>query len=78
MPVEVTRSEGSGSGDGGEVVIEAAARPGDHVRPAGEDIESGQEVFPAGTVLASDRGERRSVACSGRTGISRRGVTIAA
>jgi molybdopterin molybdotransferase len=47
VPVEVTAAL-----DGGRRVrIEAAARPGDHVRPAGEDLAPGQEVFPAGTVL---------------------------
>ncbi|HZQ28719.1 MAG TPA: gephyrin-like molybdotransferase Glp, partial [Acidimicrobiales bacterium] len=37
--------------DGTTVVIEATAEPGDHVRPAGEDVPAGAEVFPAGTVL---------------------------
>jgi molybdenum cofactor synthesis domain-containing protein len=37
--------------DGAEVVIEQAARPGDHLRHPGEDIAVGQEVFPARTVL---------------------------
>ena len=37
--------------DGRAVTIEVAAHEGDHVRPAGEDIAAGQEVFPAGTVL---------------------------
>jgi molybdenum cofactor synthesis domain-containing protein len=45
VPVEVTEA------DGDEVEIKEAARPGAHVRPAGEDIAVGQEVFPAGTVL---------------------------
>jgi molybdenum cofactor synthesis domain-containing protein len=43
--VEVT------SVDGDDVLIRQAARPGDHVRAAGEDIAPGQEVFAAGTVL---------------------------
>jgi molybdopterin molybdotransferase len=37
--------------DGDEVVIEVAAQAGDHVRLAGDDIQPGQEVFPAGTEL---------------------------
>jgi molybdenum cofactor synthesis domain-containing protein len=38
--------------DGGRsVLISRPARAGDHVRPAGEDIAAGQEVFPVGTVL---------------------------
>jgi molybdopterin molybdotransferase len=37
--------------DGDSVVIEQAANPGDHFRPAGEDLQPGQEVFTAGTVL---------------------------
>ncbi len=43
--VERTRTEGA------EVVVEEAARPGDHLRQPGEDIAAGQEVFPARTVL---------------------------
>jgi molybdenum cofactor synthesis domain-containing protein len=35
----------------GTVVVEAEARPGDHVRRAGDDLRAGQVVFPAGTVL---------------------------
>ena len=38
------------AGEGG-VVIQSVARPGDHVRRAGEDLAAGQEAFPAGTVL---------------------------
>ena len=38
--------------DGGAtVVVHAAARPGDHVRAAGDDLSPGQEVFPALTEL---------------------------
>jgi molybdenum cofactor synthesis domain-containing protein len=37
--------------DGGTVVIEAEARPGEHVRPPGEDVAVGDEVFSEGTVL---------------------------
>ena len=43
--VERTHTEGA------EVVIEAAARPGDHLRQAGEDVAPGQEVFAPRTVL---------------------------
>ena len=38
---------------GDDVVIERAASAGDHLRPAGEDIAPGQEVFPARTVLTA-------------------------
>jgi molybdenum cofactor synthesis domain-containing protein len=44
--VEVTET------DEDEVLVRAPARPGEHVRPAGEDIAAGQEVFPAGTALS--------------------------
>jgi molybdenum cofactor synthesis domain-containing protein len=44
--VEMTRTEGD------HVVIERAAAPGDHVRPAGGDLARGDAVFTAGTVLA--------------------------
>jgi molybdenum cofactor synthesis domain-containing protein len=44
--VEVTAT------DGEDVKVLAPARPGEHVRPAGEDIAAGQEVFPAGTALS--------------------------
>ena len=37
-------------GDDG-VLVQQAAHPGDHVRPAGSDLADGQLVFPAGTVL---------------------------
>jgi molybdopterin molybdotransferase len=38
--------------DGGRsVLVSQPARVGDHIRPAGEDIAAGQEVFAAGTVL---------------------------
>ena len=43
--VELTRSEGS------LVELLAAAPPGNHVRPAGDDLQPGTEVFPAGTTL---------------------------
>jgi molybdopterin molybdotransferase len=43
--VETTSTEGA------DVLITAPAQAGVHVRPAGEDIQAGQEVFPAGTVL---------------------------
>ena len=47
VPVERTTA----AEDGASVVIEQAARPGDHVRGVGEDVMPGQEVFPAFTVL---------------------------
>lgn len=39
--------------DGDAVLVQQAAKVGDHVRPAGGDIEVGQLVFPAGTVLSA-------------------------
>jgi molybdopterin molybdotransferase len=45
--VEHTVSEDGGS----RVRVERRVEPGEHVRPAGDDIAPGQEVFPAGTVL---------------------------
>ncbi len=45
--VERTRLEA----DGTVVVIEDALAPGTNVRPAGEDISPGDEVFSAGTLL---------------------------
>jgi molybdopterin molybdotransferase len=46
--VERTRTDGNGD----VVVIEQAAREGDHVRRAGDDLQPGQVVVDAGTVLA--------------------------
>ena len=43
--VETTRSEGD------TVWVAAPARPGEHVRPAGDDLAAGQDVFAAGAVL---------------------------
>ena len=37
--------------DGTSVVVVETVTPGQHVRPAGEDLRPGQEVFPAGTPL---------------------------
>jgi molybdenum cofactor synthesis domain-containing protein len=39
------------STDGEDVLVSDPAAAGEHVRRAGEDIEAGQEVFGAGTVL---------------------------
>ena len=39
------------SPDGDGVLIRAAARVGDHIRPAGGDVRAGQRVFDVGTVL---------------------------
>lgn len=39
--------------DGAVVVVEAAAGEGQFIRPAGDDIRAGQEVFAAGTVLTA-------------------------
>lgn len=41
------------SADGEDVVLEIAVPVGNHVRPAGEDLAPGQEVFPAFTVLTA-------------------------
>jgi molybdenum cofactor synthesis domain-containing protein len=38
---------------GAAVVVEVCAALGDHIRPAGEDLASGQEVFAAGTLLGA-------------------------
>ncbi len=40
------------STDGDVVTVAVAARPGDHVRSAGEDLHAGQTVFETGTVLS--------------------------
>jgi molybdenum cofactor synthesis domain-containing protein len=45
--VERTRSDD----DGATVAVEAPARPGDHVRLAGDDVQAGQVVVEAFTVL---------------------------
>ena len=45
VPVEVTRTEGD------VVAVSLEAEPGRHVRPAGDDLRSGDEVFAPGTVL---------------------------
>ena len=39
--------------DGGTVLVLHAAEVGDHVRPPGEDVAAGAEVFPAGTKLGA-------------------------
>jgi molybdopterin molybdotransferase len=48
--VELTRPE-EGPGGGETVVVEKPARPGYHIRRAGEDVAAGQVVFGPGTVL---------------------------
>ena len=45
VPVEVTRTEGD------VVAVSLEAEPGRHVRPAGDDLRPGDEVFAPGTVL---------------------------
>ncbi|MGI8792232.1 MAG: molybdopterin molybdotransferase MoeA [Acidimicrobiales bacterium] len=47
--VMVERTSAAASAD--HVVIDQVATVGDHIRPAAEDIASGQQVFEAGTVL---------------------------
>jgi len=61
--VMVERTERSGDGAG--VLVGVVARTGDHVRAAGEDLQAGQEVFPAGTVLHP--GHLGVLASTGRT-----------
>jgi molybdopterin molybdotransferase len=41
------------SSEGGKVEVFNAVGPGDHVRPAGDDVRPGDLVVPAGTVLAA-------------------------
>lgn len=54
--------------DGEAVVIGRAAAPGDHVRPAGEDVSPGQVVFGAGTLVAA--GHLGVLASIGRSAVS--------
>src|ERR1700694_5967598 len=49
----VVMVEDTESADQDGVLIRRRARAGDHVRPAGDDIMAGAEVFPAGTVLGA-------------------------
>ncbi len=37
--------------DGDDVLVQRASRPGEHVRSAGGDVDAGELVFPAGTVI---------------------------
>lgn len=37
--------------EGGDVLVREPAQPGDHIRPAGEDLAAGAAVFAAGTHL---------------------------
>jgi molybdenum cofactor synthesis domain-containing protein len=71
--VERTRTE-----DGGRtVVVEAAARPGDHVRGAGDDLRAGQVVFEAGTVLGPGHvGVLASIGCDPVTAVPRPRVGV--
>ena len=39
--------------DGDVVTIEAQVEPGNHIRPAGDDVKEGDLVFPAGTRLSA-------------------------
>jgi molybdopterin molybdotransferase len=71
--VERTRTEE----DGKFVVVEEALAPGANIRPAGDDVSTGDEVFPAGTkvgpahiaVLASAGVERVAVHRLPRVGV---------
>jgi molybdopterin molybdotransferase len=50
--------------DGGDVLILAPAAAGEHIRPAGDDIAAGQDLFPAGTPLGPGHlGVLSSVGC---------------
>lgn len=54
VPVEATDAEWAAGGEAhlpGTVHIRQAVKPGDYVRPVGEDIAAGQIVLKAGTVL---------------------------
>lgn len=52
VPVEDTRALASDAGGRpSRIVLEAAARPGQHVRRAGEDIGRGAPALPAGTLI---------------------------
>jgi molybdenum cofactor synthesis domain-containing protein len=68
--VEVTAT----ADDGSAVLVHQPAGAGDHVRPAGEDIASGQEVFPAGTVLGP--GHLGVLASIGREKVATRGRAV--
>lgn len=46
--VELTDRAGEGEDS---VLVKAEVPPGSHIRPAGDDLRAGQEVFPPGTVL---------------------------
>ena len=37
--------------DGDDVVVEISVEPGNHIRPAGDDIEAGDVVFEAGSLI---------------------------
>ncbi len=62
--VETTRSV---PGARGLVEVLAPAAPGDHIRPAGEDLATGQPVFAAGTLLGP--GHLGVLASVGLTGV---------
>lgn len=54
VPVEQTSDQWASDGSAPlpeRIAIFYAAQPGDHVRPAGEDIRAGQPVLPPGTML---------------------------
>ena len=60
--VETTSTEGD------DVLIAAPVAPGDHVRPAGEDLAAGQEVFPPGVTLGA--GHLGVLASAGRDAVA--------
>ena len=51
VPVEATATATATAGD--VVAVSLEAQPGRHVRPAGDDLQPGDEVFAPGTVLGA-------------------------
>jgi molybdenum cofactor synthesis domain-containing protein len=60
--VETTSTQGD------DVLVRAPVKAGDHLRAAGEDVQAGQEVFPAATVLGP--GHLGVLASVGRTSVN--------
>lgn len=84
--VELTERAGSdGAGPADVVLVKAQVPLGNHVRPPGDDLAAGQEVFPAGTelgpghlgVLASLGYDRVAVRPRARVGVLSTGDELA-